>query len=105
MPVKWLMIGLTAMLWSTLAAAENQSMPSHVDLEFLEFLGSWETHDGEWINPMDLIDQSSEEEEKKPSSYGRDVDLEVTEQDLLRKAAEEATDSDQLPHSGQSTHD
>lgn len=27
-------------------------------LEFLEFLGQWETGDGEWLSPTDLVDES-----------------------------------------------
>jgi len=30
---------------------EQQSAP---DIELLEFLGEWETDDGEWVNPMSL---------------------------------------------------
>ena len=33
------------------APKENTEMPS---LEFLEFLGDWETDDGEWIDPEEL---------------------------------------------------
>lgn len=29
----------------------NEAMPS---IEFLEFLGEWETEDGEWIDPIEL---------------------------------------------------
>ena len=28
------------------------------DLELLEFLGSWETQDGTWIDPLELADPS-----------------------------------------------
>ncbi len=38
--------------------AREDSPPSGPDLEFLEFLGSWETEDGQWVNPLDLMDQS-----------------------------------------------
>jgi hypothetical protein len=33
------------------AAQENIETPS---IEFLEFLGDWETDDGEWIDPEEL---------------------------------------------------
>ena len=32
-------------------STEESEMPS---LEFLEFLGDWETEDGEWIDPEEL---------------------------------------------------
>jgi len=45
--------------------SEESEMPS---LELLEFLGDWETDDGEWIDPEELeqialIDQEQEEHE------------------------------------------
>jgi len=47
--------------------SENTEMPS---LEFLEFLGDWETEDGEWIDPEELeqialTDQEQENEDAK----------------------------------------
>ncbi len=47
--------------------AREDSPPSGPDLEFLEFLGSWETEDGQWINPLDLMDQSFPEVEGMPT--------------------------------------
>jgi hypothetical protein len=45
-------------------ATEEMEMPS---LELLEFLGDWETEDGEWIDPEELeqiaiTDQEQEQE-------------------------------------------
>lgn len=45
--------------------SEDAEMPS---LEFLEFLGDWETEDGEWIDPEEmeqiaLTDQEQQEDE------------------------------------------
>ena len=47
--------------------SEESEMPS---LELLEFLGDWETDDGEWIDPEELeqialTDQEQEEHEDK----------------------------------------
>ena len=47
-------------------STENTEMPS---LEFLEFLGDWETDDGEWIDPEELeqiaiADQEQEYEDE-----------------------------------------
>ncbi|MEE8259450.1 MAG: hypothetical protein V3R14_00475 [Nitrospinaceae bacterium] len=49
------------------APKENTEMPS---LELLEFLGDWETEDGEWIDPEELeqiaiTDQEQEVEDEK----------------------------------------
>jgi hypothetical protein len=51
------------------ASQENIETPS---LEFLEFLGDWETDDGEWIDPEELEqmvitdqDQQNEDAEQK----------------------------------------
>lgn len=43
--------------------SEDTEMPS---LEFLEFLGDWETDDGEWIDPEELekIVLTDQEQEK-----------------------------------------
>jgi hypothetical protein len=32
----------------------NETMPS---MDFLEFLGEWETEQGEWIDPLELEDE------------------------------------------------
>ena len=42
------------------AVQEDSRGPS---LELLEFLGSWETDDGEWIDPSELDDQPVPEQE------------------------------------------
>jgi hypothetical protein len=42
------------------ASNENTETPS---LEFLEFLGDWETDDGEWIDPEELEQISITEQE------------------------------------------
>lgn len=49
-----------AMLPATLGAAESNSrfQPQLPDLELLEFLGSFATDEGEWINPEGLLDNN-----------------------------------------------
>jgi hypothetical protein len=37
-------------------AAQQQEQEQGPSLELLEFLGQWETDDGEWIAPQDLAD-------------------------------------------------
>lgn len=47
---RWLMLGLLTALYGTAIAAEEE-LPSD---ELLEFLGSFETAKGEWIDPTDF---------------------------------------------------
>ena len=49
------------MLMTSPAMAKDAQPLSDQDLEFLEFLGSWETEDGEWVNPIDFIEESTDE--------------------------------------------
>ncbi len=42
--------------------SENTEMPS---LEFLEFLGDWETDDGEWIDPEELEQIALDDQEQE----------------------------------------
>ncbi len=55
MPVDLLVMGFVA----TMAFAEPELVDPDLesDLELLEFLGSWETDDGEWIDPTMLADE------------------------------------------------
>lgn len=49
------------------------------DLALLEFLGSWEDTDGEWVDPLQLFDAlQAEEAERTPL---RVTDTEVEEDD------------------------
>ena len=46
------------------AASENTS-PS---MELLEFLGEWQTKDGDWVDPMRFLDVSETDLEKDAST-------------------------------------
>lgn len=46
-----LMISLLALAFD--ANAKDQDKPS---MELLEFLGEWQTKDGEWVDPMRFLD-------------------------------------------------
>ena len=50
-----LLIALIAGAVSNTYAAENEENESAPDLEFLEFLGQFETEAGEWIDPQSLL--------------------------------------------------
>jgi len=39
---------------SSLFAGEHMADESKPSMEFLEFLGEWETEEGEWIDPVEL---------------------------------------------------
>ncbi len=50
--------------------ADEQKTESGISIELLEFLGEWETEDGEWLDPMELDDEyfailSPEKDEKQ----------------------------------------
>lgn len=48
---RWLMLGLFTALYGTQAIAVEEELPSD---ELLEFLGSFETAKGEWLDPTDF---------------------------------------------------
>jgi hypothetical protein len=50
-----LLIALIAGTVSSTYAAENDENEAAPDLEFLEFLGQFETESGEWIDPESLL--------------------------------------------------
>jgi len=51
---KWLVLGLVAAL--PLGEAVSRETDPLPDQEMLEFLGSWQTQDGEWVDPFHLDD-------------------------------------------------
>ena len=51
MPAKILITFLAWLLSMPLLASVNNEQP---DLELLEFLGSFETPDGKWLDPMEI---------------------------------------------------
>jgi len=68
------------------------------DMALLEFLGSWESETGEWIDPMFFEDGadkgqgSSEEQEapgKRPVSQGGQETLEPPDEGSLRRKMQE----------------
>ena len=78
MPVKLYFMGTVFMLTilSTPALAQQaesaqtskrqqETGPENPSLEFLEFLGEWETEDGRWIDPEELDQMSLPDTEKK----------------------------------------
>lgn len=47
------------------AKAAN-SDDDHPSMELLEFLGEWQTKDGEWVDPMRFLNVSEEDLKKEP---------------------------------------
>lgn len=42
--------------FSSTIYAEEQKEESAISIELLEFLGEWETDDGDWVDPMEFDD-------------------------------------------------
>ncbi len=59
-PLRVLMLVTCMISTWTYAVEENEDndVPS---LEMLEFLGEWETTEGEWVDPGELVDDSFEQ--------------------------------------------
>ena len=51
------------------AHAENDDSPS---MEFLEFLGEFQTDDGEWTDPLKLLDMEQSEPKREQDSDKED---------------------------------
>ncbi len=78
MPVRLYLIG-TVFIFITLSAPgqaqqtestqtgkrQQEAGPEIPSLEFLEFLGEWETEDGRWIDPEEIDKMSLPDSEKK----------------------------------------
>lgn len=59
----WMTCTAMAMQPEEIVASGAELIPAvaddaDVDLAFIEFLGQWETDDGEWIAPSDLADET-----------------------------------------------
>ena len=59
-----LIIILLSIAFDAKAASENTN-PS---MELLEFLGEWQTKDGDWVDPMRFLDVSEADLEKDAST-------------------------------------
>lgn len=51
-------------------AADVAEAPS---LELLEFLGSWETADGQWQDPLDMVEELDNADTSEPRAKHEDV--------------------------------
>ncbi len=64
-------LGLLSLSPGMMAAEEDRQAP---DLALLEFLGSWEDADGEWIDPLQMLDVL--EAEDTPAMPAKDSGVE-----------------------------
>jgi len=55
-------VGLMVLLMNSSLVFSNEQQEKNNDesaeIEFLEFLGSWEDENGDWLDPMTLISES-----------------------------------------------
>lgn len=49
--------------YSTMVYADNETVPDTSDIDFIEFLGNWETADGDWVDPNELADDKGDQEQ------------------------------------------
>ena len=49
--------------------AEQEEMPS---IEFLEFLGSWKTNEGAWVDPLQFIEEDQTSSPASDMENGKD---------------------------------
>lgn len=62
----WLVIG--GLLIAQVAFASPRDVAPSPDMEFLEFLGSWQTRDGKWVDPLHVEDIPPAELDSQPPS-------------------------------------
>ena len=49
--------------YSTMAYADNEKAADTSDTDFIEFLGNWETADGEWVDPNELAADDADDDQ------------------------------------------
>ncbi|MFQ5780916.1 MAG: hypothetical protein ACE5HN_09075 [Nitrospiria bacterium] len=71
MRADWLWVGIALLTLGGNVSAEEGRGALSQDIEFLEFLGRWETADGEWIDPIMLgVDPAEGMEGKSTKGQG-----------------------------------
>ncbi len=56
---------LIALCALSISAVGEETGPEIPDDAFLEFLASWETEEGEWVDPFEFSDEAITEETRK----------------------------------------
>jgi len=67
-----LLLGLLPLSPGVMAGEEDTQAP---DLALLEFLGSWEDADGEWIDPLQMLDALEAEEAPAEPAGAKDTEV------------------------------
>jgi hypothetical protein len=55
---------LLNLVFAAVAAAADEDSTDMPSMELLEFLGEFQTEDGEWIDPMELSDMERSEKQR-----------------------------------------
>ena len=85
---------------STISTNMNaQDSISDPNMDFLEFLGSWETKEGQWVDPIEFLENSPEDTEQEESFFGE------TEEPSTEEQKNEDMDTTHDPHSQGTEHD
>jgi len=71
----WAALGLLSLSPGVMAEEDSQAP----DLALLEFLGSWEDTDGEWIDPLQMLDALEAEQEGKEGAPAQPLEAKDTE--------------------------
>lgn len=88
MRVSGLFIALVFIFLASHGMAEDSQEDVPSDIEFLEFLGRWETKDGDWIDPLSLgtdLQKTGEGEGMKGAPQSKKED------DLIRSSDNDAS--------------
>ena len=101
-PVKWLVLGVMIIFVSPIDAKDASTL-NNQDLEFLEFLGSWETEDGEWVDPLELIEKPMDVQEGEDVLY--DSKSKGETDGVLSQTDDEGLKTPIAPTSGDMIHD
>ena len=65
----WLVLG--GLLIAQVVTASPRDAEPSPDMEFLEFLGGWQTHDGKWVDPLHVEDIPPSDLEPQPDLRSR----------------------------------
>ena len=54
---RWLVLWVCLLAATAQAAPEPAPQPEEPDVDFLDFLGSWQNDDGRWVDPFNIADE------------------------------------------------
>lgn len=62
--VNTLLCGTALLLFAPVLAADEKEENEMPDIEFLEFLGTWQDSDGKWVDPMQFKSEHENDNER-----------------------------------------